>query len=389
MIAAIIFWLCVVIIFHSYIFYPFLLRLLAANKKLPELHSNTSFLRVSVLMSVYNEEKVIEKKIRSVFKTNYPADKLELVIGSDGSADRTDAIIQQFISEGYAIRFKQFGGRNGKSNILNQITSLATGEIFILTDANIFFEENTIPHLVRHFNNPEIGLVGANIINSGMSDEGISFQEEAYIKRENIIKYREGLIWGTMMGAFGACYAIRKEYFVQIPPNFLMEDFFITMGVIKNKKRSISDLEAKAYEDVSNLVSEEFKRKVRISAGNFQNLFYYKSLLLNPFSGAGFSLWSHKVFRWISPFLIIISFCTLLVLQMQNLFYTVMLFLHIFLMLTPFIDLLLKRMKLHNFAIRLAAYFYIMNLALLIGFFKFIRGIKTNAWSPTQRNIQA
>jgi hypothetical protein len=222
-----------------------------------------------------------------------------------------------------------------------------------------------------------------------MSEEGISFQEEAYIKRENIIKDREGLIWGTMMGAFGACYAIRKEFFVAIPPNFLMEDFFVTMGVIKNKKQSISDLDAKAYEDVSNLVQEEFKRKVRISAGNFQNLFYYKALLLNPFSGAGFSLWSHKVLRWISPFLLIISFCTLAVLQFQNLFYTVLLFLHIFLMLTPFIDWLLKRLKLHNFAIRLAAYFYIMNLALLIGFIKYIRGIKTNAWSPTQRNIQA
>ena len=389
MIAAIIFWACVFLILHSYLFYPFLLKLFAGNKKLPDAHLTDPVPTVSVLMSVYNEEKVIEKKIRSVFKTNYPADKIELVIGSDGSVDQTDAIIQKFISEGFNIQFKQFGGRNGKSNILNQIAPLAKGEIFILTDANILFEENTIPNLVRYFSDPMIGLVGANIINSGMSDEGISFQEEAYIKRENIIKYREGLIWGTMMGAFGACYAIRKEYFVQIPPNFLMEDFFITMGVIKNKKHSISDLDAKAYEDVSNLVQEEFKRKVRISAGNFQNLFYYKALLLNPFSGAGFSFWSHKVLRWVSPFLLIISFFTLLVLQFQNLFYTLLLFLHIFLMLTPFTDWLLKRMGLHNFAIRLAAYFYIMNLALLIGFIKYIRGIKTNAWSPTQRNIQA
>ncbi len=388
MIAEIVFWICVVLIFHSYLFYPAILALLARNKKLNTQAAVTDKPFVSIIMSAYNEEKVIEQKIASVFRTNYPADKLEMIIGSDGSTDRTDAIIQQFIEQGYRIQFTRFGGRNGKSNILNQITPHAAGDIFIFTDANIFFEEQTIPNLVRHFANEKIGLAGANIINSGMNDEGISFQEEAYIKRENLIKYREGLIWGTMMGAFGACYAVRKELFQPIPPNFLMEDFFITLGVIKTGKHSISDPEAKAHEDVSNLVREEFKRKVRISAGNFQNLFYYRSLLLNPFSGKGFSFWSHKVLRWISPFLIIASLIALLFLQ-QNLFYNILLILQILLMLSPLADWLLRRLNMHNFAVRLAAYFYIMNLALLAGFIKYMMGIKTNAWSPTQRNIQS
>ncbi len=361
---------------------------MAKGKSLKHLEADqTAIPQVSVLMSVYNEERVLENKIRSVFNSEYPADKIELVIGSDGSTDQTDAIIEKFIEQGHPIIFKKFGGRNGKSNIINELAPLANGTIFILTDANILFEPQTIPALVRHFSDPAIGLVGANIVNSGLSHDGISFQEEAYIKRENLIKYREGLIWGSMMGAFGACYAVRKELFQRIPANFLMEDFFITLGVIRKNKKSISDLDAKAYEDVSNLVNEEFKRKIRISAGNFQNLFYYSALLLNPFSGTGFSLWSHKVLRWCTPFLILICIACLACLQFQNLFYFVLLIVNLLLLCTPFIDWLLSKMNIHNFVLRLIAYFYVMNLALILGFFKYLGGIKSNAWNPTQRNI--
>jgi len=388
MTAEIIFWICVGLILHSYIFYPLLLQLLTRNKSLK---TNTQepgyFPMVSIIMAAYNEEKVIEKKIHSVFRTNYPADKIELIIGSDGSTDQTDKIIQQLTDSGYKIVFQRFGGRNGKANIINHIAPLAKGEIYILTDANILFDENTIGQLVRHFSNNSTGLVGANIINSGMREDGISFQEEAYIRRENMVKYQEGVQWGSMMGAFGACYAVRADLFQKIPANFLMEDFFITLGVLKKGKRSVSDLDAKAYEDVSNLVTEEFKRKVRISAGNFQNLGYYKSLLTRPFSGAGFSFWSHKVLRWLTPFFIIITLACLIVLQQQNLFYRSLLIVHILLMILPFIDWLLGRLNMHNFALRLVAYFYTMNLALLVGFVKYVRGIKSNAWDPTERNI--
>ncbi len=342
---------------------------------------------VSVIMSVFNEEKVLEKKIRTVFLTNYPADKLELVIGSDGSTDKTDNIIENFIKEGYRIQFKKFGGRSGKSNIINALIPDVKGLLYILTDANILFDENTIPFLVRHFKNEKIGLVGANVINTGLLKEGISFQEETYIRRENKIKYQEGLIWGTMMGAFGACYAIRSSLFKVIPQNFLMEDFYITLGVINTGKLSISDPEAKVYEDVSNLVEEEFKRKIRISAGNFQNLGVFYKLLLNPFTGAGFSFLSHKVLRWKGPFFLILALVSSAFLSEQNLFYRILFFLQLAGLITPFIDKLLSSVNIHNFALRLIAYFYTMNLALLLGFIKWIRGIKSNTWNPTQRNI--
>ena len=118
----IIFWFCVLCLVHSYIFYPLILNILSGNKRIiaPNISEQDQPM-VSVIMSVYNEEKVLEKKIKTVFTSNYPSNKLELVIGSDGSTDNTDSIIEKFIQEGYKIRFKKFGGRSGKSNIINAL----------------------------------------------------------------------------------------------------------------------------------------------------------------------------------------------------------------------------------------------------------------------------
>ncbi|MBK8343038.1 MAG: glycosyltransferase [Bacteroidetes bacterium] len=310
------------------------------------------------------------------------------MIGSDGSTDKTDEIIARLIREGYRINFKQFGGRNGKTQIINAMAPLAAGKIFIPTDANILFEPLTIPKLIAHFTDDKVGMVAANITNTGLRKDGISYQEQTYIKRENIIKFYEGQLWGTMMGAFGACYAIRAELFPKIPQNFLMEDFYITLAVIKNNKKAIAEPEAIAYEDVSNEIKEEFKRKIRISAGNFQNLAVYKGLLLKPFTGAGFSFLSHKVLRWFGPFFLIGTFVTSLILFNTNLFFQLAFYIQAAGFLTPLLDKLLSNINIHIYLLRLLSYFYTMNLALLLGFIKYLKGIKTSVWNPTQRNVE-
>lgn len=390
MIWQLLFWICIGALVHSYVVYPALLKLFGSSFSLPpRAPLPEPKPMVSVIMAAYNEEKVIEQKIRSVFNTQYPKDRLDMWIGSDGSTDRTDEIIAGLIAEGYAIQFRRFGGRNGKSNILNSMRPEIQSDILIPTDANIFFEPGTIPALVAHFSDPSVGLVGANIINTGMRSDGISHQEETYIRRENYMKYYEGVLWGTTMGAFGACYAIRRDQFPDIPRNFLMEDFYITMHVIRNGMKAICDLQAVAREDVSNLVEEEYKRKVRISAGNFQNLSVYWRMLLNPLSGAGFSFLSHKVLRWMGPFFLITALLTSLCLWDKNLFFKVAFLLQIAGILSPLADRLLVRMNIHTFALRLVAYFYLMNLALLQGAIKYARGIRSGTWNPTQRNINS
>lgn len=385
----IVFWVTILLVLQTYLFFPWVLKLIASNK-LPNqqiyLPQSDSLPSVAILMAVYNEEEVIEKKIHSVFNTNYPADKIRFYIGSDNSTDQTNDIIESLRSQYPSLSLRIFGKRTGKAAIINQLEVQAPEEILILTDANVFFEKTTIYELIKNYKNPEIALVGGNIVNEQFKKEGISFQEKKYLERENIIKYHEGLIWGTMIGALGGLFSIRKDAFAPVPANFLVDDFYISMHTLASGKKVINELNALAYEDVSNKITEEFRRKVRISAGNFQNLAFYRKLLWPPFTGLAFCFLSHKVLRWITPFLLLLALATNLYLLPVNKIYQLTLLGQIGVLLIPVVDALLKKIAINLRLFRFITHFYSMNLALLVGFFKYSTGIKSNIWRPTERN---
>ena len=387
MIWQIIFWICLVLIIHSYLIYPAILYILARNKKDNESvftpGDNLPF--VSVVLSVYNEDKVIREKLRSVFKTTYPAEKFEMLIGSDGSNDKTNAILKLFSIEEPSLRFFSYPERKGKGSVLNRLSREAKGEILIFTDAQVLFTPELIYNLVRHFRNDSIGIVGANIVNKRTDVTGISVQEWSFMSREISLKHKEGLIWGKMMGAYGACYAIRNELFEPVPGGFSVDDFYISMKVLEKKYKCLLDREAVCYENVPNRLADEFRRRIRISAGNFQNLRSFYKLLWPPYTALSFSLLSHKVLRWIGPFLLLLLIISNIFLYRVNLFYRTTLIAQGILMIIPFIDYLLRKLNIHIVFLRFITHFYSMNLALLAGFFKFIKGSETNVWQPTQR----
>ena len=203
---------------------------------------------------------------------------------------------------------------------------------------------------------------------------------------ENYLKFLEGKTWGAMMGAFGACYAMRADLFEPVPANFIVDDFFLTMKVLDKKKSAIMETNAICYEDVSQDAGQEFRRKVRISTGNFQNLKTFAPLLWPPWKGLAFSFFSHKVLRWNGPAFIALAYVSCAALAYSNPFYYWLWLVQTALFLVPLCDYLLKQLGIHITFIRLIAYFYLMNLALLIGLFKFLKGVKTNVWEPTKRN---
>lgn len=188
------------------------------------------------------------------------------------------------------------------------------------------------------------------------------------------------------MGAYGACYAIRNELFTIIPKGFSVDDFFITMKVLEHKYKCILDIEAVCYENVPNRIIEEFRRRIRISAGNYQNLRAFYKLLWPPYTALSFSLLSHKVLRWACPFLLVLLIISNIFLFKVHLIYRIALITQGILMIIPFIDYLLRKLKIHIVFLRFITHFYSMNLALLAGFFKFIKGSETNVWQPTQRS---
>ncbi len=384
----IIFWFCGLCILHSYVLFPIILYVLAQYKKQNTIiyDAADTLPFVSIVIAAYNEEQVIEEKIKSIFNTSYPHHLFDVHIGSDNSSDATNSIIQTYCAQYSNLHLHAFTTRQGKAQIINTLTEQAKGSIIVLTDANVYFEYTTLYELVKHYKNEDIALVGGLIINTNVKKTGISYQEKTYLTFENTIKYREGVIWGTMIGAFGGVYSIRKEYYHPVPKNYFMDDFYITMHVLQDGKKAILEPKAVCFEDISNIIYEEFRRKVRISIGNFQNLQTFKSLAYNIFTGLGFSFVSHKILRWLTPFFLIICFVLSGVLAIDSILYLYVFTIQLLLMFIPLVDFVLQKFSIHIKVIRFITHFYSMNLALFLGFFKYLKGINSNVWQPTKRN---
>ncbi|MFO7924963.1 MAG: glycosyltransferase [Bacteroidales bacterium] len=388
MIALILFWISVSVLIHTYLLYPVLLEILARRKSPNKtLYDSVDELPVvSVLMAVYNEQDVISEKIQSITDNKLPGNKLEILIGSDASTDNTNIILSGLASSNSILKCLLFESRRGKSSVINELVKLSGGDILIITDANVIMNKDTIFHLLKHFKNKQIGLVDSNMKHRGLKGYGISVQEHAYITREVKIKYREGVIWGTMMGPSGGCYALRKELYSEVPSLFLVDDFYINMKIIKAGYKAIIETEAKVCEDVSNSLSEEFRRKVRIAAGNFQNLKHFSASLFSGIRGLSFSFFSHKVLRWTGPFFMGAIFISSLWLACESLFFRYIIIVQLFILTLPLIDYLLGKIKIDIIFLRFITHFLSMNFALLVGFIKFLKGVKSNVWQPTRRN---
>jgi cellulose synthase/poly-beta-1,6-N-acetylglucosamine synthase-like glycosyltransferase len=383
-----VFWISILALIHSYVIYPILVTVLAIKKKdkHPIFQLNEELPSISIIMAVRNEEKIIGKKIESVLNCDYPIDKLHFLIGSDASEDGTDQIISTKASISGTIEFERFDKRAGKVHIINHLASKCKDEILVLTDAHAIFEKNSLFNLVKHFRDPEIHLVGGQMKNSKHIQGNVVFQEMMYYNQEYKVKLAESRLWGCMMGAFGSFYAIKKKYWTPVPHNFICDDFYISMKAIQMGGKAVYEPEAIVFENVSGNMNEEFKRKARIATGNFQNLSVLYPILFSRRMGLSFCFFSHKVLRWLGPIFIISSMISLSVIFYENLTYTI-LFIIMLLMLTALIiDFFLKKIQIHIVLLRFIAHFFYMNLAILTGMFRFLKGVKSNVWEPTKRD---
>jgi glycosyltransferase involved in cell wall biosynthesis len=385
MIPELIFWIAVFLVLHTYMLYPLILRVFSAGRKGNALvyDRNEELPVVSVIISAHNEEACIKDKVQSIFAGSYPSEKFEVLIGSDHSTDKTGDIIRLLMKDYPSLKFFDFKERRGKGSVVNDLVQNASGTILVLTDANVIFSDDTLFYLVRHFKNSMIGLVDTNMVNRGMKEEGISYQEKAYISREVRIKDHESRLWGAMMGPFGGCYAIRKEDYARVPANFLVDDFFINMRIFEKGKLAINDIRAIVFENVPDELKVEFHRKVRIGIGNFQNLRKFWRLIFT--SRYGFAFLSHKVIRWFGPFFLLTALATNIYLAFGSRFYFWILLCYLSVYFIPLIDWVLKKLNIYIGPFRLATHFFSMNAALFIGFFRSLGKVRSGVWERTER----
>ncbi len=382
-----IFWTSAILILYTYLAYPLAIMLLhryfEGNK---QYFDQLQLPKITLLIPAYNEENCIEKKIASVCNSNYPAQLISIWVISDASTDLTNEIVAKLQNEFKQIKLFINKERIGKPEILNRFVPKINTEITILTDANVIFAPETLYELVKHFKNEKVGLVDSIIRNTNNSQRGIAFQESSYLTYEALIKYGEGKIWGCMQGPFGACYALRTKLFKPIAPNFLVDDFYINLNVLAAGYKSLSEPRAEVFEEVSTLFSEEFRRKKRIAAGNFQNLFHFKRLLIPHKPAVAFTFWSHKVLRWFGSVLLVVLSICLAFLYNENTLYPILTGIYLLSIVIASADFLLLKTGTQLPYLRFFTHFYGMNLALLIGFYNYLKGIHTNVWQPTKRN---
>lgn len=389
------FYFCIILLVHSYILYPWIMKVLAIDKSLNQdvYREGDDWPAVSVLMAAYNEESVIEEKIQSLLNQNYPEDKLHIFVGSDNSSDDTNRIMRDYSEQYDNIHFTAYNNRQGKPGIINQLAIKATEyieeshqHIFLMTDASVMLDPNATQQLARHFKHPNMGLVDAHMIYTGLDSKGISKSESTYLSSEVTLKHNESKVWAHMIGPFGGCFAMRANLFSTVPANFLVDDFYLAMKVLEQDKMVINDLSAKAYEQVSHASSEEYRRKRRISTGNYQNLFRFRSLL-NPFKSLGFAFISHKVIRWMGPFLMILIMGSSLCLALGGslVFGLVVLGQALWYLFLPLLDMICRQFNIHIPLLRNISYFNLMNVALASGFLRFVGGVSSNIWEPTKR----
>lgn len=377
------------LILLSYAIYPLLLKWLARGKRhLPyqEYSKQDDLPELSIFIPMHNEASVIEAKLLSILSSAYPAEKIKIYCGLDACTDETQAIVHRF-QEQYPDQVEWISSlRIGKPAMLNLLHKHFghTGELLILTDANVMFQRDTLFELARYFKDPEIGLTDAAFVLDGNQ---VSHQQEGdYLGMEQGLKFREGMVWGTMQGPFGGCYAIRSENFSPIPENFLVDDFFMAMQIMTCGYKAIVNPKAKVTEEVHTNWKDEFNRKKRISAGNFQNLVYFKKVFSKPITPLAFSFFHHKVLRWLLPVFTPLFFAAAIVETLCFQQSPLPLLVTLTLTIVPLpLHYFLQKLNLQIRTIDRLSYFVYINLALYVGFIHYIKGIESNVWKPTKR----
>ena len=390
---AILFWLSVSLIIYTYIGYPVLIAFIA--KLIPFQGGASSVLdpSVTLLITAYNEEAVIEKKIENSLLLNYPPDRLQIIVATDGSSDRTVEIVESFHDRG--VKLNHTSLRDGKLAAINRAIVQAHGDIVVFSDANNIYDPDAIRKLITPFSDPNVGAsTGAKLIIQDGGD--ISGAEGIYWKYESWIKTNETIL-GTCTSSVGEILAIRRELYQPPPSHIINDDYYIVLDLIKRGFRVFYVADARSFEYSSATVRDEMVRRTRMNTGKYQAMFMSSGLL--PFNRP-IVMWqivSHKYFRALLPFgfigallanifLVLLPGDTSTSLSGMSVSYAErFLSIQLFFYLLAALGNLVKLPGLLGKMFYLPTYLVNSNIAILRGFYGFISGKQTNIWERVRR----
>ncbi len=369
-----VFWISVALIAYAYFGYPAWLWFRRWWSPRPVRRGKLEK-PVSMILVVKNEEEVIAGKLQNLLSLEYPAEKVEILVVSDGSTDRTDAILRDF-ARGRRVRIVQKPSSQGKAAGLNDAVKLATGEILLFTDARQMIEPGALRCLLENFADPEVGCASGELmlgdVTLGETEKGMGL----YWRVEKTIRELESGS-GSVVGATGALYAARRELLTQIPADTILDDVYVPMHIAQQGMRVVFDGRSRAWDSPDLGNRREFARKVRTLTGNYQ-LLQLAPWLLSGKNPICFEFISHKLLRLVVPFALAAALVSSFLVQEP--FYRILGVLQLAFYAVSILGLAhLKRGPLTRVA-DAALTFVVLNAAALVAFKNFVTGRRV-AWS--------
>ena len=305
------FWIAAGFIVYVYLGYPCWLWIRQRLHSAPVQRAGVAP-SISIVMVVRNEAGVVDAKLRNLLALDYPAEKLEIVVVSDASTDDTNEILTHY-AKNYAVKFIPVPGRAGKAAGLNHAIAAAHGEIVVFTDARQNFESSAVRLLLENFADPTVGCASGELMlgdpASGESGQGMGL----YWRVEKLVRELE-CASGSVVGATGAIYAVRRDLLTPLKPGTILDDVLIPMNVVRQGARVVFDARARAWDSPNLGTEREFARKVRTLGGNYQ-LLQLSPWLLTRANPIRFEFVSHKLLRLVAPFALLLILLSSLLLR--------------------------------------------------------------------------
>jgi cellulose synthase/poly-beta-1,6-N-acetylglucosamine synthase-like glycosyltransferase len=389
---AIFFWISLSLLLYCYIGYGIILFLFNRMKSIfiPPRKKNSKevILPVTMIVAVYNEAPVLELKIRNTLAIDYPANKLKIIFVDDGSTDGSELILKQYP----AITLIQQPERKGKYAAIKKAIQLVQTPVIVFSDANAMLNKKAIARIVAHYQNPKVGGVASEkkIANNDHTS-AVGEAEGLYWRYESFMKKLEA-DFNTVVGAAGELFSIRTELFRVLEDDLILDDFIISMQVCLQGYKIEYEPGAYSTESASSSITEEEKRKTRISAGAYQSIGYLKEALnIFKYPLLAFQFISRRFLRWVfCPLMLVLLLGSNIFIVNHNLqidFYYWFFFAQLTFYLLALMGWFFIRSGWRNGILNVPFYFVFMNYCLVKGFIVFLKGKQTVLWEKSLREI--
>jgi len=380
MLAEIIFVGFAFLIVYTYIGYPMLVFLLSHLFSRPVRRDDFTP-KVSVIIAAHNEERNLATKIENTLSLDYPPEKLEIVVASDCSTDRTDEIAQQYADRGVILH--RLTERHGKTMAQKDAVKASSGEILVFSDATTNYQPDALRKIVRSFADSQVGCVAGQLFYVDRSATAVGRGCRSYWGYEKFIKRSESRL-GSLIGVSGCLYAVRRSSYARIALD-MSSDFVIATEIHLQGLRTVYEREAISFEETNRRGRDEFRMRVRVIEQTMSAIHKYREVL-NPVRHGlyAFQMISHKVMRYAVPLFLIGMFAASAMVAPGLLVYRLIFLAQVAGYGCAAVAWALEQIGFRSRLLALPHYFVLANVASLIAFFKFLRGERYARWEPSR-----